>query len=458
MMIDKAKRVQRIFCVGLGICCIILALILFMLLFSTSNIAMNNGIALNVMIMLAAIVYYLLPVVGIIFLVLIIMYIIQMKKFNGKKLKMILEFVIPIVLIVLILIATLYIYINFGLTNTYEIKVNSKISEVTNTVVREHLQGRFDNKDVYVKKIILEATLNFYETIYYGNNEKEFFYVDNTDFSYLRDEATDLTEITQYSYRTLAVIDIFIIIFMYIKVSKQFKYIVQENLKEIDEKVQKNEAHEFSRENKRKILIFVAIVLVILVLIVLIMFAINSSNKSKLIENNNINHAEDETEDESNEIKEKAGQTYFVNENQGFMINLSDFWRDRYQVEILKTNDGGTTWEKVDSNLTEVYIETEFMFLDANIGFVHDPYGGIDSYDIVKMTNDGGKTWNDLKINKPDIITENNIFFKGLPTENNGELSIIAYTVDLGRTPKYKYFKFVSDDMGETWEFVKELD
>lgn len=373
MVTNKAKKIQKIFCIGLGICCTILGLILCMLLFSTSDIAINQGIALNVMIILALAVYFLLPVVGIIFLVIIIMYIIQMKKFHGKKLKMILEFVIPIALIVLILIATFYTYINF---------------------------------------------------------------------------------FTQYFYRTLAIINIFIIIFMYIKVSKQFKYIVQENLKEVDEKVQESEVHKFSRENKKKIIIFAAIVLVILAIIVLIIFAINSDNKSKLIENNNINHVEVET----NEIVERAGQTYFVNENQGFKINLSNFWRDRYQVEILKTNNGGTTWEKVDSNLTEVYIETEFMFLDANIGFVHDPYGGIDSYDIVKMTNDGGKTWNNLKINKPDIITENNIFFKGLPTENNGELSIIAYTVDSGRMPKYKYFKFVSDDMGETWEFVKELD
>ena len=373
MVINKAKRIQKFFCIGLGICCTILSLILCMLLFSTSDIAINYGIALNVMIILASAVYFLLPVIGIIFLVLIIMYIIQMKKFHGKKLKMILEFVIPSVLIVLIWIATFYTYINF---------------------------------------------------------------------------------FTQYSYRILAVIDIFLIIFLYIKVSKQFKYIVQENFKKIDEKVQQSEVHKFSRENKKKILIFSAIVLVILAIIVLIIFAINSSDESKLIENNNINHVKDEP----NEIVERAGQTYFVNKDQGFKINLSNFWRDRYQVEILKTNDGGTTWEKVDSNLTEVYIETEFMFLDANIGFVHDPYGGIDSYDIVKMTNDGGETWNDLKINKPDIITENNIFFKGLPTENNGELLIIAYTVDPGRTPKYKYFKFVSDDMGETWEFVKELD
>ena len=37
-------------------------------------------------------------------------------------------------------------------------------------------------------------------------------------------------------------------------------------------------------------------------------------------------------------------------------------------------------------------------------------------------------------------------------------MELIAYTFDLGRDPEYKYFKFESDDLGETWNFVEEVD
>lgn len=98
------------------------------------------------------------------------------------------------------------------------------------------------------------------------------------------------------------------------------------------------------------------------------------------------------------------------------------------------------------------------MFLDENIGFVHDPYGGVDSYDILKITRDGTKTWEEVKVNKQDIIKENNIFIKNLPTVNGENLEIIAYTVDSTRSPKYKYYKFESRDKGITWNYIEEIE
>lgn len=151
-------------------------------------------------------------------------------------------------------------------------------------------------------------------------------------------------------------------------------------------------------------------------------------------------------------------KTFHVNDEYWVMVSLSAPWRDRCQVVIYKTEDKGENWDKIDTNLDEVYIGSEFEFLSEEIGFVHDPYGGVDSYDTVKMTRDGGKTWEELNVNKPSSIKEKNIFYRELPKMVDGRLELIAYTVTPAESQKYKYFKFESENLGKTWNYIEELE
>ena len=264
-----------------------------------------------------------------------------------------------------------------------------------------------------------------------------------------------------YTYRTLATLDIVFIILLYVVCYNQFKFLIKDSINKLDNLQEKNKIIKedsatcsFRSSNTKNFLIFgcTLVIIVVIGIFVIIVQYKDTENQSKHLMENKVSHNNIE------EISENESNTYYINAQIGYKIHLGSLWRDRYQVEIYKTEDRGQNWQKIDSNLTEVYIRSEFMFLDENIGFVHDPYGGVDSYDILKITRDGAKTWEEVKLNKADNIKENNIFIKNLPIVNGENLEVIAYTVDSTRSPKYKYYKFESRDRGITWNYVEEIE
>lgn len=248
------------------------------------------------------------------------------------------------------------------------------------------------------------------------------------------------------------------LVFFYDNISKQYKSMInseigkEENISE--EIVQK----EIVASGRKKIImasIVLAAIIVVFILIVAISDAIKDKKeqeRKKKLEEFFSSYSVPEEEETSKDFE------YFANESEGILIHMGTPWRDRCLITIKKTEDGGKNWEEIQTNLSEVYEGSTFMFISKNVGFVHDIHGGYDSFANLKRTDDGGYTWKDVKVNKPDVITEKNIFFNGLPTENGDKLELIAYTFDLGRDPEYKYFKFESDDLGETWNFVEEVD
>lgn len=457
MEIDKVKKLNRqrkIFNKSLLICTIVLIAILLMLIFTTSMVYISSGITLMSLFVLALASYYILPIIGAVIIILGIMYILKILDYKEVNKKIILEAVIYSILVLILIASTFYTCTKYFLTNTYEIKVNSNISEISSEVIKDNLQNKLNDENFYVKRIILETSfLNFREKIYYiddGTNKIKEINIEDVQFSYLKEEATDLTGITQYSYRVLAIVSIVLLIIWYKKISKHYNMFIEYSIKKLDgvegitEKSTKNNSKIIKRT---MIIVSVAIIIVCIILIAIFM----DKQEQSYIDDNTENILE--TIDEGIE----ENQTYYINDKQGFKIELSNLWRDRYQVTILKTEDGGETWKKIVSNLDEVYIESEFMFISMDIGFVHDPYGGVDGYDTVKITRDGGVTWSDLAINKPETIEEDNVFFRDLPTESDGILKIIAYTVNSARDQKYEYYEFESTDFGGSWNFVREV-
>ncbi len=248
------------------------------------------------------------------------------------------------------------------------------------------------------------------------------------------------------------------LVFFYDNISKQYKSMINSEIgkeETISEEIVQKEIVASGRKKIIMASIVLAAIIVVFILIVAISDAIKDKKeqeRKKELEEFFSSYSVPEEEETSKDFE------YFANESEGILIHMGTPWRDRCLITIKKTEDGGKNWEEIQTNLSEVYEGSTFMFISKNVGFVHDIHGGYDSFANLKRTDDGGYTWKDVKVNKPDVITEKNIFFNGLPTENGDKLELIAYTFDLGRDPEYKYFKFESDDLGETWNFVEEVD
>lgn len=449
MKVNKIKLDEKVFRILLILICIIIGATIFLLLFSTTELAIRKNMALWSIIISGISIVYIFPLLGLIFIDLVIMYIIKAIKYKEKKTQKIIQLIVIFAFFIISLISSVYSFINYAFNNTYEIKINSRISEVDNSFVRENLIKELKNEDVYVKRIILQSKfLSSYETIYYkedGISKSKKSYIDDNDYLALKEKALDLTKITQYYYKISATTVIVLTILLCTNAIKQYRLF------------SKNE-DDISKKDNVKLLIILGVCTIGIILITVVIKDYEKNRNYTNLEENYQNNTEtNQNISNDDTLKTSDTQIYDLRENTSFKIELSNLWRDRYTVEIYKTTNNGKNWNKVDSNLNEVYIGSEFMFLNEEIGFVHDPYGGIDSYDIVKITTDGGENWNELNIDKPEKITEENIFFRELPTKSGERLEIIAYTVNPAKSQIYNYYKFESNDLGKSWSFVKEV-
>lgn len=379
----KSETIKKIFSIGLGLACAVIILIICALLFSTTNLAIDTGLAFGSLLITVFFSVYLMPVVGAVFLVLAIMYAVKMVKYKEGKAKKVITILGIFVLLVITFVAT-------------------------------------------------------YITLY----------------QYLFTRVGDITDTMPFVHKTSGVITIILTIFLYITWTKQFKHIVDAAQEQI---VQGDPINGNADNRNKKIIIAVIIIACVAGIVLFLVFDGRKDTKLTNTESEPYNQTAASDMIESEQANGES-ETYYVNEEDGFMVYLSNLWRDRYQVTIYKTEDHGENWEEVDTDLDEVYIGSEFKFLSEEIGFVHDPYGGVDSYDTVKITRDGGKTWKELSVNKPSSIKENNIFYKDLPEMVDGKLEIIAYTVAPAESQKYKYYKFESENLGKTWNYVGVAD
>lgn len=465
MEINKVKKYNRqgkIFSILLKIFCIVLGLILALILFGAAILIFSPSFALGLILITMIASVYIMPVLGVIAVILALMYIVKTIQYTDKKGLMIFRIVISVILLVSMMIGAFFSFWKYGLSNTYVITVNSKIEDVQDSEIRANLYDILEDGEIYVKKIVLIGSLGFRETIhYYDVDEISKTYsstIDDMDYGAIRDKGTEITWLTQYLYVIFIILAIISLVFLYDNLSKQYKLMLQ---KAIDE-VEKNEAEGTSiteeqiiRSGKRKIIITLSIIATLIVLTVIIASFINYLERKKeeerfLAYQESLNYTVNDT---SEEMYGEEFEHFFDDQN-GIWIQMKNPFRDRYAVQIYKTEDGGENWEEIASNLSEVYIGSEFMFLNENVGFLHDPHGGVDSYATLKITTDGGYTWEDVIVNKPEEITEKNIFFRGLPTVNGDKLEVIAYTV---RYPDEKYFLFESTDLGKTWNYVREV-
>ncbi len=313
MEIDKVKKLNRqrkIFSKTLLICTIGLIVILLMLLFTTTMVYISSGIALISLVVLALTSYYILPIIGAVIIILGIMYILKILDYKEVKKKIILEAAIYSILVLFLIVFTFYTCSKYFLISTYEIEVNSNISEVSSEVIRDNLQDKLKDENFYVKRIILKTSfLNFREKIYYiegGTNKVKESSIEDVQFSYLREEATDLTEITQYSYKILAIASIVLLVIWYKKISKHYNMFIEYSIKKLD-KVEELTEKNVNKNNNPKVfkktMIVVLVVIIIMVCIILIAIFMDKQKQS-YIGNNTTNILE--TNDEGTKFCKRS--------------------------------------------------------------------------------------------------------------------------------------------------------
>lgn len=142
---------------------------------------------------------------------------------------------------------------------------------------------------------------------------------------------------------------------------------------------------------------------------------------------------------------------------------LESILAQRSIVRIEKTEDSGKTWFSVhetSDNYIQIHNGAEFVFIDENIGFINDPgLAGTDSENGgLKITTDGGKTFGNTNIIHPRSIEERDLFVKGVPYEENGNLKVKIYTINYNKEPEKTYYEFISKDKGKNWEYNRMLN
>lgn len=468
MEINKVRKYSRqgkIFSVLLKIFSIILGLILALILFGTIAMAFFTYFGFGTVILTALASVYIAPILGIIAIILVLMYIVKIIQYKEKKGLMLFRSIFSVALLVMMLIGAVFSFREYGLNNTYVININSKIVDIQDKEIKDNLYGILDNEDIYVKRIVLIANLGFRETVYYndinGVPKTYISIMDDMDFGTLRDKGTEITWLTQVIYSIFTILAIISLVFLYDTLSKQYKLMLQTAIN----REEKNEVESINlteeqiiKSGKRKIIIATSAIAILIVLFIIVAVIINYSKRKKEEEKawpfqEQINY----TENDISEEKQSEEYKYFSDEQNGTLIKMQYPFRDKYIIQIYKTKDGGENWKEIKTNLSQVYVGTKCLFINEDIGFIHDPHGGVDSYASLKITTDGGYTWKDVTVNKPDEITENNIFYKDLPTVDGNKLEVIAYTVRLNRTPNEKYYQFESTDLGKTWNYVREI-
>lgn len=162
----------------------------------------------------------------IIFIILIIILIIKYIKFKEKKKKQIITITTLFILTICFIIKGASL---FPLTNDYEIKVDSKINEISNIEVRDFLEKEIDgNKYVYVIKIRQGFPDDYIVQIHYKDTTRKVeraYLVSDSDYGFIERNAKDITnELTIKSIILFLVGDLFCI-YLLKYVLKEFKRI-----------------------------------------------------------------------------------------------------------------------------------------------------------------------------------------------------------------------------------------
>ena len=146
---------------------------------------------------------------------------------------------------------------------------------------------------------------------------------------------------------------------------------------------------------------------------------------------------------------------YFTDENTGWVVG-GNIDQDEQQIRdnsfpvVLKTTDGGTTWENKLASISDDLVKGEWgwkiQFLNDRIGFV-----SLEAFDVgaILKTTDGGENWERIPINDPQQNA--NLEGVGFIDEN------VGWVGGWGDREFERQSSSATDDGGRTWRDANEI-
>lgn len=142
----------------------------------------------------------------------------------------------------------------------------------------------------------------------------------------------------------------------------------------------------------------------------------------------------------------------FTSKENGYLILTGDRTMSFEGNAVLKTHDGGKTWDKVGGVKTD-RLATDGGFINDSLGFMSFGSRGTPAHPVFYRTTDGGKTWSEIEIPIPaeyrGIFTE-----AEMPTFDGSDGTLL---VNQGPNGDYQggkvLAKFTSKDKGKTWVY-----
>lgn len=156
-------------------------------------------------------------------------------------------------------------------------------------------------------------------------------------------------------------------------------------------------------------------------------------------------------------------ETFFLDENLGYQLSVVDAALGSRFYALLQTQDGGYTWETInlDPFLNNTGVSSGITYINKNLGFIGLSHSG-GSFAELYRTEDGGLSFEKVYFPKVEVhLTETETYnpfdFPERPFVENGKLYLL---VGQGQDGDYKggiKALYQTEDNGETWEYIKEV-
>lgn len=148
----------------------------------------------------------------------------------------------------------------------------------------------------------------------------------------------------------------------------------------------------------------------------------------------------------------------FINQDLGFMLLFKSTAGGVAFGNIIKTTDGGETWQIISNGIGSEEEESfktgsEIKFFDENLGFLTMPKVSGENSDIY-ITRDGGKTFSKLEVSDNSLQTDIYDYYN-LPTKEDG-----IYYLEIGQGADGDYIggdskKYISRDNAISWRVIE---
>lgn len=128
-------------------------------------------------------------------------------------------------------------------------------------------------------------------------------------------------------------------------------------------------------------------------------------------------------------------------------------------IQIQKTINNGEEWKnQIEGNSMTVNNEAKFVFINENIGFINNLSMfilGNDNNSLLVTVN-GGKNFKNANFIFPLDIEDTVFYIKDLPYLEDGKLKVELFAPESIESIDGNYYKFTSIDNGLNWQLNKE--